>query len=349
MFAEAPIEATSTAGPLPGSGLSRRAALGACLAVLSPAGSDVMAQPAAATTWPTNRPVRIIVPVAAGGTSDFMARSLAQRLQEATGGLSFVVENRTGGGGAIAWQAAARGAPDGTILAVVDNALPIAMALGRDLGFDPTMDLEPLSPIADFAPVVVVNSALPVRTLGEFVAYARARPGELFYGSNGTGGITHLQTELLQDVAGLRMTHVSYRGNAQAAADVVSGRLHVLVAVVPTVVGQLRSGGLRAIAVGTAEGRIGAVPEVPSAREQGFDFANSVWFGLMAPRGTPPATVGAMHMAVAAAMAPPEFRQRVEENGGRVAADTPAAFRQFVSDDAATWSRVIREKNIKLE
>ena len=329
--------------------LSRRVALGAFLAPVRPAGGRATAQPAAATPWPADRPVRIIVPLAAGGTADFMARSLAQRLQEVTGGLSFVVENRTGGGGAVAWQAAARSAPDGTTLAVVDNALPIAMALGRDLGFDPRTELEPVALMADFAPLVVVNPALPARNLGEFVAYARARPGELFYGSNGTGGVTHLHTELLQDVAGIRMNHVSYRGNAQAATDVAGGRLHVLVAVVPTVIGQLRGGSLRAIAVGTAEGRLQAVPEVPSAREQGVDFVNSAWFGLMAPRGVPPATVALMHAAITAAMAPPDFRSRIEENGGRVVAGAPEAFRRLVADDTALWSRIIREKNIKPE
>ena len=329
--------------------LSRRVALGASLASVLPTGARTATQPAAATPWPADRPVRIIVPLAAGGTSDFMARSLAQRLQEVTGGLSFVVENRTGGGGAVAWQAAARSAPDGTTLAVVDNALPIATALGRDLGFDARTELEPVSLMADFASLVVINPALPARNLGEFVAYARARPGELFYGSNGTGGVTHLNTELLQEIAGIRMNQVSYRGNAQAATDVAAGRLQMLVTVVPTVIGQIRSGGLRAIAVGTAEGRLAAVPEVPSAREQGFDFVNNAWFGLMAPRGVPPAMVALMHAAIVAAMAPPEFRSRIEENGGRVVAGTPEAFRRRITDDAALWGRIIREKNIKPE
>ncbi|MFT8242569.1 Bug family tripartite tricarboxylate transporter substrate binding protein [Roseomonas sp. BN140053] len=330
-------------------GLTRRGAVAALLA------APALVRQAAAqgsgggrAAWPADRPVRVIVPLAAGGTSDFLARSIGARLQEVTG-QNFVVENRTGGGGAVGWQAAARAPADGTTVTVCDNALPLAVALNRDLGFDPKTELEPVTMLAEYAPILMVNPSLPVRDLKEFVAYAKERPGQLFYGSNGVGGVPHMQTELLQDVAGIRMNHVSYRGMAQAATDLVAGQVHLVIAVIPTILGQMRGGTLRAIAVGTDGARVAAAPDVPSAREQGIDFTSTSWFGMMAPRGTPPEMAGRMRSAVAAALDNADLRRRLDESGGVPVGGTPEALRQSIDSEITLWTRLVREKNIKLE
>jgi len=300
------------------------------------------------TPWPADKPVRLVVTLAAGGTADFLARSLAQRLQEITGN-SFVVENRTGGSGAVGWQAAARAAPDATTLLVMDNSLPIAAAAGRDIGFNLARDLEPVWLLAQYAPIVVVNPSLPVTDLPGFVDYAKARPGQLFYGSNGIGSVTHLQTELLQAATGMRLNHVSYRGMAQAATDLVAGQVQLFLPVFPTVAGQIRGGSLKPIAVGTAGPRIPALPAVPSAREQGIDFAEGTWFGLMAPRGLPREALSAMQSALATACAGDAFRRRLEEGGATVPEGQPTPFGETVTREVALWTRVLRERNITIE
>ncbi|MFT8246066.1 Bug family tripartite tricarboxylate transporter substrate binding protein [Roseomonas sp. BN140053] len=348
--------AVSTAGPqlpreLPGRvSLSRRAALTGTLALpfLANRAASQGRQPAGHVTWPSNRPVRVIVPLAAGGTSDFLARSVGARLQEMTG-QSFAVENRTGGGQAVGWQAGARAVPDGTTVTMCDNSLPLAVALGRDLGFDPRAELAPVTMLAEYAPILMVNPSLPVRDLREFVAYAKDRPGQLFYGSNGVGAIPHLQAELLQDVAGIRLNHVSYRGLAQAATDLMAGQIHLVIAAIPTILGQMRSGTLRAIAVATQGPRVPAAADVPSAREQGIDFTSTNWFGMMAPQGTPPDIVASMQTTIAAALGDPDLRRRIEESGGTPASSTPDDFRHSVDAEIASWTRIVREKNIKAE
>ncbi|MFT8246826.1 Bug family tripartite tricarboxylate transporter substrate binding protein [Roseomonas sp. BN140053] len=282
------------------------------------------------------------------GTSDFLARSVGARLQEMTG-QSFAVENRTGGGQAVGWQAGARAVPDGTTVTMCDNSLPSAVALGRDLGFDPRAEPVPVTMLAEYAPILMVNPSLPVRVLREFVAYAKERPGQLFYGSNGVGAIPHLQAELLQDVTGIRMNHVSYRGLAQAATDLMGGQIHLVIAAIPTILGQMRSGTLRAIAVATQGPRVPAAADVPSVRELGIDFTNTNWFGVMAPQATPPEIVARMQTTIAAALGDPDLRRRIEESGGTSAGSTPDEFRRSVDAETASWTRIVREKNIKPE
>ena len=331
--------------PRPGraAALTRRTAL----LLAAPALLPRRARAQGGTAWPTDKPVRIVVTLAPGGTADFLARSLSQRLQEVTGN-SFVVENRTGGSGAVGWQAAARATPDATTLLVIDNSLPIAAAAGRDIGFNLARDLEPVRLLAQYAPIVVVNPSLPVADLPAFVEYAKARPGALFYGSNGIGSVTHLQTELLQAATGMRLNHVSYRGMAQAATDLVGGQVQLFLPVFPTVAGQLRGGALKPLAVGTEGARVPALPNVPSAREQGIDFAEQTWFGLMAPRGIPPEAMATMQAALANACAGETFRRRLEE-GGATVPEAPPPFGETITREVALWTRVLRERNIVLE
>ena len=325
--------------------LTRRATV---LALAAPALLPCRVLAQGTTPWPADKPVRLVVTLAAGGTADFLARGLAQRLQEVTGN-SFVVENRTGGSGAVGWQAAARAAPDATTLLVMDNSLPIAAAAGRDLGFNLARDLEAVWPLAQYAPIVVVNPSLPVADLKGFVDYAKARPGALFFGSNGIGSVTHLQTELLQAATGMRLNHVSYRGMAQAATDLVGGQVQVMLPVFPTVAGQIRGGALKPIAVGTDGPRVPALPNVPSAREQGVDFAESTWFGLMAPRGLSREALSAMQAALAAAGTSEAYRRRLEESGATVPDANATSFGDTINREVGLWTRVLRERNITLE
>jgi tripartite-type tricarboxylate transporter receptor subunit TctC len=321
--------------------ITRRASLLAPLALAAPS----LARARAA--WPAERgPVRVIVPLAAGGTADFLARTVAQKLQEGTG-LAFAVENRTGGGGAIGWAATARAAADGTTIGVVDNALPIALAMNRDIGFDARTELEFITQMALFPPILCVSNSLPVSNLAEFIAYARARPGELFYGSGGLGSVPHLQAELLQEMTGIRLNHVPYRGMAQAVTDLIGGRLAFIAPVFPTAAGQLRAGAMRPIAVGAPE-RIAVLPDVPTAREQGVDFVSSASFGLAAPRGTAPATASRMREVVRT-VAGEELGRRMAETGGRLVLNTGAEYRAAVEAETRIWGRIIRERNITPE
>jgi tripartite-type tricarboxylate transporter receptor subunit TctC len=325
--------------------LTRRGA--ALLLAAAPALLPRRSAAQARLAWPADRPVRIIVPLAAGGTADFLARHLANRLQELTG-QSFVVENRTGGGGAVGWQAVARAAPDASTVLLTDNALAIATAAGRDLGFDPRNDLEPVSLLAQYPPLMMAGPSLPVQDLPGFVAYAKSRPGQLFYGSGGIGSVPHLQAELLQETAGIRLNHVSYRGMAQAVTDLLAGQLQFILPVYPTVAGQLRGGTLKPMAVG-AVARLPALPDVPTAREMGIDFVHHAWFGLLAPRGTTPEALAAMQAVLAAAMGGQDFGRRLEETGATVPAADTATFRAAIAAEIALWSRVLREHNIRVE
>ena len=322
--------------------LARRALLAASLA--APALS-VRAQPA----WPGDRQVRVVVPLAPGGTADLLARLLAQKVTERAGGrAAVVVENRTGGGNAVGWQSVVRAAPDGNTLLMTDNSLAMAVPLNRDLGFDPRTDLAPVSRVADLAPVFCVPNNSPARTLPDLLAMARARPDELFYGSGGMGSATHLAAELLLDVAGVRMTHIGYRGMALATQDLAAGRVQFIVAALPTVAGMLRDGGrIRVIAVGSAA-RTPTLPDVPTAREAGLDYTLNFWFGLFAPRATDLALVAAMSDAFAGAGADPAVRARMEELGATAAMGTPEALGAEVTAEVALWSRIVRERGITL-
>jgi tripartite-type tricarboxylate transporter receptor subunit TctC len=322
--------------------IARRALLASSLALPSIARAQ-------AAPWPGDRQVKVIVPLAPGGTADVFARLLSARLTEHAGGRgAVVVENRTGGGNAVGWQAAARAAPDGNTLLMTDNSLAMAVPLRRDLGFDPRTDLVPVSRVADLAPVICVPDKSPIRTISDLVAAARARPGEMFYGSGGIGSAPHLATELLQEVAGIRMTHVSYRGMAQATQDLSAGRVQLAIAALPTVAGLLRDGGqIRVIAVGTAE-RAPALPDIPTVREAGLDYDLAFWFGLFAPRGTPADMAAAMSQAFVQVAREPSVTARLQELGAKVVAGDPESFRSDIMSEIAIWERIVRERKIEL-
>ncbi len=272
----------------------------AAATMLAAAPALALAQsPSSVPAWPGNRQVRILITYPPGGTTDFVARLFAQRLGEQTGA-TFVVENRSGGGGVVGWTAAVRAAPDGTTLLLTDNSLATAPPLYHNLGFDIRTDFTPISLLVDYPTVFVVPGNSTARTLRDFVEAQRGQAvGATFYGSMGAGSSPHLYTEYLQDLADIRMTHVPYRGMGPAFTDLLAGRVGLLIAAPPTVLGAVRDGRARAIAIGTKGDRIPALPDVPTARELGFDFTYSFWYGLLGPRGMEPAVVARIQEEVA--------------------------------------------------
>jgi tripartite-type tricarboxylate transporter receptor subunit TctC len=304
---------------------------------------------AQAPAWPGARQVRILITYPPGGTTDFVARLVAQRLAEQTGG-QFVVENRSGGGGVVGWNAAVRAPNDGATLLLTDNSLATAPPLYPRLGFDIRADFTPISLLVDYPTVFVVPASSPARTLRDYVEGLRGQPADAnFYGSMGAGSSPHLYTEHLQDIAGIRMTHVPYRGMGPAFTDLLSGRIGLLIAAPPTVLGALRDGRARAIAIGTTGGRIPALPDVPTATELGFDFTYSFWYGLLGPRGMEPALVAAIRAEIGKLLAAPEIRDRFVQQGATPVDGDGAALRAVMESDLARWSEVVRARNITIQ
>ncbi len=318
------------------------AATGAALAL--PSLARAQAQP-----WPGNRQVRILITYPPGGTSDFVARLYALQLGQQTGG-NFIVDNRSGGGGVVGWTNVVRSANDGTTLLLTDNSLATAPPLYPNLGFDIRTDFTPISLLVDYPTVFVVPGDSPVRTLRDYVEMVRGKPADAnFYGSMGAGSSPHLYTEYLQDIAGIRMTHVPYRGMGPAFADLLAGRVGLLIAAPATVMGAVREGRARAIAIGTTGGRIPLLPDVPTAKEQGFDFTYSFWYGMLGPRDMEPALVARIKEELDKVLANQEVRDRLVQQGATPVAGDGAALRAVMEGDLARWSEVVRAKGITVQ
>jgi tripartite-type tricarboxylate transporter receptor subunit TctC len=215
-----------------------------------------------------------------------------------------------------------------------------------DLGLDVRTDFAPVSLLVDYPSVIAVPAALPAQTLPELVALARREPGVLNFGSMGNGSSLHLYAETLQDLAGFRMTHVPYRGAGPAFTDLVAGRIQMLLAAPPTVLGAVRGGQVRVVAIGTSGGRIPALPEVPTAREAGVDFPFSYWYGLLGPKGLEPAVAARLLEGVRQVHAPPELQARFAEQGGVPIGGDGEALAKLLAEELGRWSALIRAKGI---
>lgn len=294
---------------------------------------------------PAAPPTRLIIAWPPGGTTDFVTRLYARHLGDLLG-QSFVVENRPGGGGSIAWRAVAGARPDGTTLLLSENSLATAPPLMPDLGLDVRADFTPVSLLVDYPSVIAVPAALPAQSLAELVALARRDPNALNFGSMGNGSSVHLYTEVLQDAGGFRMTHVPYRGAGPAFTDLVAGRIQVLLAAPPTVLGAVRGGQVRVLAIGTAGGRVPAFPDVPTAREAGVDFPLAYWYGLLGPKGLDASVAARLLDGVRRANALPEVQARFAEQGAIPRGEDGAALARLLAEDLARWTAVIREKGI---
>jgi len=312
--------------------LSRRA-LALAFAFTSLSVADARAQ-----TWP-ERPVRLIVPFAAGGNTDGIGRIMAQRLSE-TLGAPFVVENRPGAGGAIAAELTAKASPDGyTLLVAALPVMAVVPAINK-VRYDALKDFAPISNIATNPFVLVVNKDVPVRTLKEFGDYVRGKPGQS-YGSAGVGSLNHLSMALFLHRAGLAMTHIPYKGNAPALADVVAGHIPAMFSNLSDALPQAAAGNVRMLAV-SSQGRSPLAPEVPTVAESGFPgFSVLTWNGLMAPAGTPKPIIDRIAAAVAAAVKDPAFSTRLKEFGADPLGDTPDEYRAMLAHDVATWAEAV--------
>lgn len=317
---------------------TRRALLAATLA------TPALAQ--AQAPWAPTRPIRFVVPFPAGGATDVVARVLAERLQE-TLGQPVVVENRTGAGGNIGVENVVRSAPDGTTLLMgTTGTLTVNPHLYSTLGFDPLRDLAPVSMAFTTDHVLVVNPAVPARTALEFLALVRARPGALSYGSAGSGSSTHTVPELFRLAARVDIAHVPYRGSAPALNDLVAGNVQVMLDQIPSAIGQIQGGRVRALAV-TGARRSPLLPEVPTLAEIGLPEAQATsWGAVMAPGGTPAPIVLRLSAAIRDALAQASVRERLAAAGADGVASTPEELATFLREETAKWARVVREARI---
>jgi len=314
----------------------------AALATALPASSRV----ALALDYPT-RPVHWIVCFAAGGPNDAVARIIGNFLSERLG-QQFVIENRVGAGGNVGMAAALSAAPDGYTIVFVGPNNAISATFYEDLPFNFLRDSVPIAGTMQLTNVMVVNLAVPANNLAEFIAYAKANPGKINFASGGIGTSPHLSGELFKFMTGVNLVHVPYRGGAPALADLLAGRVQVLFDNLPGPLGHIKSGQVRALGV-TAPKRAAAIPDVPAIAEAVPGYEASVWYGIAAPKGTPPAIVSTLNKAVNAVLADPKLQTRLAELGGEPMPMTPADFGKLVAQETEKWAKVIKFANIKPE
>jgi tripartite-type tricarboxylate transporter receptor subunit TctC len=294
-----------------------------------------------------SRPVEVVVPFPAGGGTEIVTRHVSDGLAKRLG-QPFVVLNRPGANTNVGTLAVVRSKPDGYTLLVTSFGLAANPSLYKKLAFEPQTDIEPITLIANSPTVLTVPMALPVNSLAEFIAYVKARPGELNYASYGVGSSPHLSAELFQGMIGGKMVHVPYNGGGPAAVGVMTNQVQALFSSVVTVLGMVRGGTLKAIAI-AADRRSELIPDMPTFKEQGIDYTTGTWYGLLAPAKTPPAIIDTLHRASVAVLADPVVRARIAEQGADVVANSPADFRTFIKDETDRLRTVIRSANIQLD
>ena len=329
--------------------MSRRSFCGAALSLAAPLLGNRRAQAQTLPEgWPS-RPIRLIVPYAAGGGTDVLARAVADKAGQRLG-TTIVVDNRPGGAGNLATQLAADAAPDGYTL-LVGNIGPIAVnpSLFRNLRPDPAQALAAVTLLAAAPLLILVNPRLPVADLGELVAMARRRPGALNYGSAGNGSANHLAGAYFALKAGIDIQHVPYRGAGPALNDLVSGTLQMMPATVPSSIGLVRDGLVRALAV-TSAARISILPHIPTVPEAGVPgYEMSAWYGIMAPAGVPRPILDRLQREIAASLQAPDIRERIQSEGAEPSGNTPEAFRDFAAAERRKWAEVVRDAQITVD
>jgi tripartite-type tricarboxylate transporter receptor subunit TctC len=306
------------------------------------------AAPAAAQVYPT-RPVTVVVPFAAGGGNDILARLLAQHMGQALG-QQFVIENRAGAGGTIGARAVAKAAPDGHILMVGHSGVfAIAPALYADPGYDPRRDFTPIGLIASYQQILVTHPSLPVRSISDLIALARREPGKITYATAGIGSGSHVSTELLAMMANVKLTHVPYRGTGALQGDLAGGHVDMAISTFPSVFGQIRSGLLRTIAV-TGEARSSIFPDVPTISESGvLGYAAVIHYGMVAPAGISRAIADRLNAELRAALGSQDVRARIAEEGGEPLPGTPDQQAKDLAEEESKWGAVVRRLGIRAE
>jgi tripartite-type tricarboxylate transporter receptor subunit TctC len=321
--------------------LIRWLAAGACAAGLLQAGL------AAAQTYPTH-PVRIIVPFATGGSADVYARFLAQRLPELLG-QPFVVENRPGAGAVIGTDTVAKAAPDGYTLLLMSNAHTVNETLVPNKPYSLARDFAGVAPINYSDLLLVAHPSVPATNIQQLLALARQRPGRLNYASSGTGTPYHMAGELFKAMSGTYLVHIPYKGSSGARTDVLGGQVDLMFDAVTTMVEQVKAGKVKALAT-TGRQRSAVLPEVPTVSESGVpSYEATIWLGLMAPRGTPPAVINRLNEAVTRIVSQQDVQQGWGKQGATAMVMAPAAFDKYVADDIQKWARLIQSARIKAD
>ncbi len=295
-----------------------------------------------------SRPVRVVVGLAPGGATDIQARLFAQKLSESFK-RSFVVENRPGAGGTVAYAQVAKSPPDGYTLLGITSGFTITPAVYSKLSYDPLRDFAPVSLLAQAPFLLVVHPALPVKSVKELLALARTRPGALDCGSAGVGSSTHMAFELFRTSAGVKITHIPYKGTGPALIDAMAGQVHMLFGNVLSTLTHVKSGRLRALAVTTAA-RSTVLPGLPTVSESGLPgYENSTWHGWIAPAGTPPAILNRLNAELVRSAKSPDLVAKLAADGGEGVGGTPEQFGRLLASEIARWRKVVKEAGITLE
>jgi tripartite-type tricarboxylate transporter receptor subunit TctC len=317
-------------------------ALALALAAAAPTGS------VQADDYPT-RPIRLIVPFAAGGAADSVARIIGKRVGDALG-QTFVIEDRGGGGGIIGTELVKNADADGyTLLLGQSGPISINPGIYAKLSYDPEKDFAPITMMTSYPYIVVVNPSLGVNTLQELVALAKSKPGQLNYGTAGVGASNHLATELFNNKAGIKLTHIPYRGTSLAVADLIAGQVQVVFADPVSALSQVNAGTLIAIAV-TSKERSPVAPNVPTIAESGYPGFDAIaWHGIMAPAGTPPAILGKLNTEIVKALKDPQTAKLIEAQSIQIVGSSAEAFAGFIKQDVAIWKDVAREARIEVK
>ena len=303
---------------------------------------------AQAGSYPT-KPIRLVVPFPPGGATDILARAIGQRFSEVLG-QPVIVDNRPGAGGNIGSELVAKAAPDGyTLLMGTVGTHAINPSLYAKMPYDHVKDFAPVILVAGVPNVLVVHPSVPARTVGEFIAYAKANPGKLNFASSGSGTSIHLAGELFKVMAGVQMTHIPYKGSAPAIQDLLGGQVQLMFDNLPSALPQIKAGKLRALAV-TSANRTPALPDVPTVAEAGLaGFEASSWFGVLAPAGTPPATIARLNAEGVKWLATPEAKERMHNLGANAAGGTPEDFAAHIRAETVKWARVVKDSGAKAE
>ena len=319
---------------------TRRLVLALSLATLS-AGAFAQA-------WPA-RPIRIVVPFPAGGGTDTIAREMSQRVAAATG-WTFVIDNKPGAGGNLGVDAVAKSPADGYTLVIGQTSnLAINPTLYAKMPYDSQKDLAPIVVLANAPLVMVTGMSTPLKTLGDAVGMAKAKPGALNFASPGNGTVAHLTSVMFQKAAGIQTQHIPYKGAAQALTDVIGGSVELYMSSVPTLIGQIRNNKLRALAVTSAK-RVDDLPNVPTINESGYSGFDAVtWFGLLAPAGTPKDVIAKLNSEFNKALQNPELRKKLGDEGADPAGGTPEQFAALIKDDIPRWGKVVKESGARVD
>jgi len=301
-----------------------------------------------ADDYPT-RPITLIVPFPPGGSTTVMARNVADKLSVSLG-QQIVVENRGGAGGVIGTRSVARATPDGyTILLSYTATMAIAPAMNVNAGYDPRKDFVPIGMIGAAPSVLVVNPSLPVHSIAELIAYAKAAPAPVQYGSPGVGTVNHLAGEYLAAETGLKLQHVPYKGNGPALGDLLGGHIPMMFVPIPVALGNIKAGTLRGLAIGSAT-RTSLLPDLPTLAESGVPgFEVALRYGLVAPAGTPPAIIARLNKELNAALLTEDVKNRLATEGAESLPGTPAAYAADIDKEEKKWGGLVKKLGLKVE